>query len=174
MVSLNPDAAVLKMIAMKDEILTSAEVDSFVAKLGMEGIENAPPEGKMETAASPIQMQRIGGAVFLVKPGEDNRVYRIDEHGTASSIHLETQAGVDPRSVFPGPELGLTMITFGPGQRDAALVRFDPLTGKRLSEIRVSGMPLTSSIYKHTNGYYGIRVEDVGATLMLGAMTGAN
>ena len=173
-VSLNPNGTVLKTIDMKGEILPSAEVDSFLATLGVEGMESAPPAGKMETAASPIQLQTIGGAVVLVKPGIDNRVYLIDEHGAVNSIHLETPAGVDPRSVFPDPELGLTMLTFGPGQRDASLLRFDPVTGKESGEVKITGMALTSSICKHASKYYGIRVDHTGATLMIGSLTKTN
>ncbi len=171
-VSLDLEGNVLGTVDMKGEILTAAEVESYIGKLGIEGIESSPPAGKMETAASPIQMQGLDGVVFLVKPGTDNRVYRIDEQGGVNSIHLLTQAGVDPRSVFLDSDLGLTMLTFGPGERDASLLSFNRLTGKESGQLKISGMAPTSSVCRYAGKFYGTRVEKTGATLMVGTQNG--
>jgi hypothetical protein len=134
-------------------------------------MENEPLPGQAESAASMIQMQAVGGNVFLIKSGSVHEVFRIDENGTVSDTQLKVPQGVDPRSIFPDPDLGLTTLTFGPVGQDSTLLQFDLSTGATTGHVQVSGMSVLSAICKREGKYYGVKMSKTGATLMVGELT---
>jgi hypothetical protein len=136
-------------------------------------MENAPVGAQAASAAALIQMVAVGGNVFLIKSGDAHEVIRIDENGTVRNIQLKVPQGVDPRSIFPDPNLGLTAVAYGPGERDSSLLQFDVATGAATGQVDVSGMSPVSAICRYGDKYYGVRMNKAGATLMQGELTKA-
>jgi hypothetical protein len=168
---MNQDGAFLKTIDMGRDLITVSEVKSFIAQLGIGGMENAPPSLQAQSATSLIQMQAVGRSVFLIKSGSIHEIFRIDENGTVSATQLKVPQGADPRSIVPDPDLGLTTVTFGPVGQDSSLLQFDLSTGAATGHVQVSGMSVLSAICKREGKYYGVKMSKTGATLMVGELT---
>lgn len=170
---MDQDGAFLKTIDTGHDLMTASEIRSFIEQHGVPGMENFPVAGQAESAASVFQMQAVGSSVFLIKSGSVYEIFRIDENGTISNNQLKVPPGADPRSIFPDPELGLTMVAFGPAGEDSSLLQFDFSTGEKIGQVQVSGMSVLSAICRRADKYYGVRIKQTGATLMVGELNKA-
>jgi hypothetical protein len=157
----------IKDLTTANQIVSKDEGLAYSKQHGPKGIENTSNAFQMALSASSLQLSSMGDTVYLIKSGQTHEVYIIDKDGAIRSLGLKPPEGVDPRAILPDSSLGLVTIAYGPGERDSSLLRFNASTGAPLGQIQVTGMSPVSVMCRKDNKFYGIRINQNGAALLV-------